>query len=275
MDVRKALEELLEGTGKNAKLKIPSGVQAPSMGTETYGCFAPYHYYHTHPHIHWGIYLYFEPMIRWAATLYLVLHHKGETISFAQAFHLVWFAVFRHELFHYHVERFATRQEIAQRKPVYIPYKNNVFGHSSIRDTEDWMEEALAQAVVLKSKLVCNKLGIGEKKLRKWLKKDFKRFGDGYRHFECKKYGGPTIAHRVLAAQIVTGHQKPGFATTDLLLPKLEYIYSKESVPAFFAARPRFLTRFQLAGPKPKRWKRYAKQKGFTDTGSRMGDHEI
>ena len=80
-------------------------------------------------------------------------------------FTLLFCAVYRHELFHYHVERFATRLEVLYRHPTYRPYVEDV--RHKVAGTSRWLEEALAQAVVLNSSLVSKRSRYTKKRVQR------------------------------------------------------------------------------------------------------------
>src|SRR5262249_43258767 len=117
---------------------------------------------------------------------------------------LVVTAVYRHELFHYHVERFATRLEVIQRVPVYRPYVDGVFAR--VARTDQWLEEALAQSTVLRSHFVARHGGFSRKLITAILRDEFLRFPAGYRDFDCKRYKGSERAHRAFGAQVARAH---------------------------------------------------------------------
>jgi hypothetical protein len=130
-------------------------------------------------------------------------------------------AMTNHELFHFYVERFVLKQEVIQRIPIYRPYVERL--RSQVRRTDRWLEEALAQAVVLESRLVSRKAGYNRKAIKTMLVPEFRKFPEGYRQFECKPWSGPAQAHRFFAAQVVTAEERPSFTSTDLAAPKKLY----------------------------------------------------
>ena len=67
-------------------------------------------------------------------------------------------AVFRHECFHYQTEIFSTRAEIFTGKPLYDTYNDHVV--TQVRNTYRWLEEALAESSVLKSKHIKYRLKV-------------------------------------------------------------------------------------------------------------------
>jgi hypothetical protein len=117
------------------------------FGTEAFATYLPWHMYARSRRSPWGMYFYLEPIVEWAADMQKRSSAHGLTLDDSQALRLAFFACYRHELFHFHVESFCVRQEVLTTRPVYRPYDRNVFQKTA--NTDQWLEEALAQAVVL------------------------------------------------------------------------------------------------------------------------------
>lgn len=241
---------------------------------EQYGieAFATYLPWHLHHHGRWGMYFFLEPLIDWATDMQRSARRFEVTLDDSTALRLAFYSVYRHELFHFHVEWFAVRQEVLQRKAVYLPYDKEVF--QKVANTEDWLEEALAQATVLESTLVAKKLHLSKASYRKLLETEFRRCGPGYRDFECAKFGGPEEAHKLLAAQIVSASQTPKSHATEPYTPKHEYRVDPRKVPAYLVWNPTYVSRFQWATPKLHKVTKYLKEQGFVHDGPGPGDHE-
>jgi hypothetical protein len=169
------------------------------FGRHAFGCYLPMHKFFLNKRTPWGIYL-FPEMIGANYTKLLSFVLKKE-ITKQNLLKLYVYCVYRHELFHFHTEFFATNFEVSIRKPFYKLHNEEVYERD--RDTEDWLEEALAEATVLESRLVANRAGIKKPLLKKIYKEDLKTMPAGYRDYDCKKFGGPNQAHSVLAAQIL------------------------------------------------------------------------
>lgn len=169
------------------------------FGSHAFGCYLPMHKFFLNKRTPWGIYLYPEVIGRHYHKLLLFVLKKE--ITYQNLLKLYIFCVYRHELFHFHTEFFATGFEVSMRKPFYKLYNEEVYERD--RDTEDWLEEALAEASVLESRLVAKRAGIKKTLLKKIYKEDLKSMPAGYRDYACKKFGGPNQAHSVLAAQIL------------------------------------------------------------------------
>lgn len=242
------------------------------FGTESLGEYLPWHAFARSTSTPWGMYFFPEALIYWAADIWEAAHRLFPTITPSDALWIAFYVTYRHELFHFHVERFAIRQEVLQRRPVFRPYLSRV--RRVVTQTEDWLEEALAQAVVLSSTLVANRVGLKMKQLRDILRPLFDRFPDGYRHFRCKRMGGVTKAHKLLGAQVVSGAVDPGFIATELATPKREYGESPSKTPGYLVFAPKALSRFQLPRPARKRCKRYLRGQGWHYIGPGPGDHE-
>jgi hypothetical protein len=186
--------------------------------------------------------------------------------SWDHLFFTLFWVTYRHELFHWHVEVFALRHEVLLRQPIYRPYVERVRYSISQNNPSEWWEEALAQAVVLDSRLVARRSGIPPKRLRKFLEPDFRtRFGDGYRHFECKSVGGVSEAHRILSAQVARVQQSHDPRSTDLALIKDNYALDDARVPGCFCFSVNDFHRFQLAPVKARSAKQGARKKRAGD----------
>ena len=138
-------------------------------------------------------------------------------------------------------------------------------------------EEALAQGVVLKSRLLVSRSGFSAAKARRVLTPEFRTFGAGYRDFECETFKGTEAAHRYLAAQIaraivevLRGTEATGFAT-----PLKEYYSSSFEPPGYLLWSPALVSQFQLPTPKRPQFERYARDHGIRHHGPGPGDHQV
>src|SRR5262249_34948799 len=144
----------------------------------------------------WGFYIFLEKLMIWAG----VLHQSGQFLpdpkpTVLRVFQFLWLLTYRHEQFHFQVELYATRLESALRRPVYRPYVERV--RTPVANTSQWMEEALAQAVVLRSRYVKGTLGIDARYVNSYIVPYFHTFPEGYKRFECLDIpGGVEGAHR-------------------------------------------------------------------------------
>lgn len=242
------------------------------FGTEAFATYLPWHIYALSDRTPWGMYFFLEPLVEWAADLQRRARGHGLKPNDSQALRLAFFACYRHELFHFHVEAFCIRQEILSVRPVYRPYDRDVFRKTARSD--EWLEEALAQAVVLESTLVSNRLRLPKKGYRAFMEAEFDRFGPGYRAFRCESLGGPQAGHQVLAAQIMSASTARSREVTNLYTPKCEYRISANRTPGYIVWISSYAGRFQLAMPKRNRAYPYLKANGFTHAGPGPGDHE-
>ena len=213
--------------------------------------------------------------MEWAA----ILHKSGQFLPSPKppvlsVFKFLWLLTYRHEQFHFQVEHYATRLESAFRRPIYRPYVEQV--RTPVSNSSVWWEEALAQAVVLKSTFVKRTLGIDDHYVKSYIVPYFREFPEGYKRFECLGvYGGVKGAHRLLSAQIARaeiGVSEEEW-NTDISLAKEEYRVRKEAVPAYVVSTPQFVGRFQLQTPRLKDVVRYIKQHGEVDERA-PGDHK-
>lgn len=259
--------QLGEGT-----LRLPNLANLTArFGTEAFGTYLPWHAFAKSRRTPWGMYLFLDLIFAWAESMYC--DWPAPKPTFLYVLRLVIQIVYRHELFHYHVERFSTRHEVMTRQPVHRPYKEKVI--PAVARTEHWLEEALAQAVVLNSRLVSRRGDIHIATLRKLLVPQFRAFPAGYRDFECPAYHGPDNAHRVLGSQMLTATTTRESFVTDIAIPKTEYSDDDKKVPGYLAWRPDVFSRFQLATPKIKKFSRFANRNSIIAVGQGPGDHQV
>ena len=243
LDVTGAIEAV-GADGSQVRSRVAAATA--KRGTDAFGTYLPWHRYANSPKTPWGVWFFLEPLLWWAADLRAVGARAGLVLDARQAFNLAFCATYRHELFHFHVERFAIRQEVLLRKPIYLPYDREVFSHPQIVGTEHWLEEALAQTTVLESGWLYKRVGLAKNGLRAFLAEQFRRFGGGYGDFECKSKGGPERAHGLLAAQIIRRTRFPRIPVTKLATPKQERSAAPGLVPGYLAFTPQIVDRFQL-----------------------------
>lgn len=258
-----------------ARVRMRVSTATAKFGTDAFATYLPWHKYANSRRTPWGMWFFLEPLLWWAAYLRHAASQSGLSLSTRQAFNVAFYVAYRHEQFHFHVERFAIRQEVLQRMPVYLPYDKQVFSNRKIVGTKDWLEEALAQAVVLESTWLYRRLGFKKHHLRPFLEDQFRGFGGGYRDFECKSHGGPDEAHKLLGAQVARAVCRPKRPATEFATPKREYVTASELVPGYLAFTPRIVSRFQLGMPKIHNWRKWARRNGFNHEGPGPGDHEV
>jgi hypothetical protein len=246
------------------------------FGTEAIGTYCPWHAYGESARTPWGIYILLDRFFDTVCDLYT----SGEFFPapkplLVSVIRFLWWTTYRHELFHFHVEVFATRLESALRTPFYRPYVELV--RARVVNTPECWEEALAQAVVLESRMVKQNAGINSKYMKEYVVPYFRTFPDGYRHFECLSVGGPEAAHRLLSAQIARAkidlpkHE----CNTGLSLAKNEYSSDHRSVPGYLMFRQTsWMSRFQLQTPRLRDVTRYIKRIGGEIDENAPGDHK-
>lgn len=210
------------------------------FGKDTFGCYLPMHAFYRSSETPWGIYLFPELIIERASALF---HEINEGLAWWEHLMFYWYAVYRHELFHYQVERFATRLEMLFNKPFYKPYQSTV--SYQVQHSEDWLEEALAENAVLNSRLVFNRTRINARIFKKIYKYDLLSMPPGYRDYHCRKHGGPEAAIRKLSAQIANCTVEPTQKLTDLMTIKIEYGGKDTVVPGYSMINPEVKGRFQ------------------------------
>ena len=269
IDIEHLLDEYAELRRRGNGIDIAT--LTARLGSEAFGTYLPWHAFARSEDTPWGMYIFLEPLVEWTTSV-----HSQWSLPFARPsaltlFRLLLLAVYRHELFHFHVERFAIRQEVLQRAVIYRRYEKNV--HSVVSNKSNWLEEALAQAVVLKSVLLRSRSGISRRKANQILIPEFRRFGPGYRDFECTAYGGPAEAHRVFGAQVARGVLRPDHPATDFATPLREYGSDPQEVPGYVVWHRGFVSRFQLTLPKLREFERFASKAEIELVKNGPGDH--
>jgi hypothetical protein len=250
------------------------GALTADLGTEAFGCYLPWHAFVRSSSTPWGLYIFLEPLLLWTAQVYVNSQQLPKPKpKLLTLLNLLFNVTFRHELFHYHIERFAIRQEVIQRKPIYRPYVSEV--RAKVAGTHDWLEEALAQAVVLESTLLRNRSGFSKEVIKKILILEFNKFPPGYRDFDCPTYSGPEIAHEYLGTQVARVELEPQHLVTELATPLKEYSADSAGVPGYLVWHPAVASRFQLTPPRTQQFKRFASRSGMERVGSGPGDHEV
>lgn len=226
-----SLVEMYQSTEGEISQDTLSALTA-DLGREAFGMYLPMHYYFQSKKTPWGIYLFADTIMSWAKNLYKA---KGQSLglSLRQVEYAFTYAVYRHELFHHQVERFSTKHEILTHQVNYKTYGSDVNWPN--RNSEDWLEEALAEATVLNSIHVFRNIKIKPKTFRKLYEFDLKRMPPGYRDYHCKKFGGPEKAHQIFASQIMQCkiNPVPAPATTMCTVSANEFSTSWKKVPIY------------------------------------------
>ena len=169
------------------------------IGREAFGMYLSMHYYFKSKKNPWGIYLFADVILLWAEKLY---NDKGKSLglSIEEVQYAFTYAVFRHNLFHFQVERYSTEIEILTHKVNFRQYKKNVYWPT--KHSEDWLEKILAEVTVLNTLEMLKKTDLISEEFRKLYEFDLKKMPSGYKHYHCNKYGGPRNAISIFASQI-------------------------------------------------------------------------
>lgn len=197
-----------------------------NLGTDAFGMYLPFHNYHN---CHWGIFLFPEIIYQHALRLY---DHFGPSgYEKKEILIMYFFAVYRSLLFHYQTERYATKLELITHQSHY-----KMLGriNEEVRNSEDWLQVALASATVLDSILVSNRSKMNIVRIREIYEYDLKRMPAGYRHYKCEKYGNYHKAQEHFASQIKEMKVFPGFKLPELFTVKGEFGSNDLSVPLYF-----------------------------------------
>lgn len=207
-----------------------------NFGKDAFGLYLPFHYYNQC----WGVYLFKEIIESRVMTLYSLFNRK---ISLRELNQLYYYAIYRHELFHYQVERFATKVELITKKQVYRPSR---ILFQQVMNSENWLEEALAENAVTKSKLVSVRTNIKSSLLREIYERDLQDMPPGYKDYKCLKFGGPEKAHRLFASQIIESMISPSITITDLFSVKNEFIAIDKKVPTYLVSGFKNIKRIKM-----------------------------
>ena len=201
-------------------------------GKDAFGMYLPAHYYFKSGK--WGIYLYVDIIEDRAYELYKEQHKffkPNDFLTLNEIKKLYYYAVHRHEFFHYQTEVYATRAEILSHKPLYINYDRYV--KKFVKNSSDWLEEALAESSVLNSRLVTKVTKVSKKALKALYEYDLQFMPPGYKDYKCVKYGGPLAAHIYLASQILQTKVNPLFFVPDNHTIKKEFLHDYKEVPIY------------------------------------------
>lgn len=211
-------------------------------GRDCFGMYLPFHYYFKSGK--WGIYLFVDLIEQRAEELYYEQRKLDSTfqrLSRQEMKMLYYYAVYRHEFFHYQTEVFATNAEVLSEKPLYINY--NRYVKEYVRNSKHWLEEALAESSVLKSTLVLKRAKLNKIAIKTIYEFDLQFMPPGYRDYDCKHYGGPDEAHRHLASQIIQTRVHPNFLVPKNNTIKKEFDHDYKKVPVYLV---RFNKRFRI-----------------------------
>ena len=201
-------------------------------GRDVFGMYLPFHYYFKSGK--WGIYLFVDLIEERAKELYYqqnIMARQFQRLTLQEMKLFYYYAVFRHEFFHYQTEVFATNAEILSDKALYINYNEQV--KELVRYTEHWLEEALAESSVLKSTLVIKRAKISKLAMKAIYEYDLQFMPPGYRDYHCRDYGGPDNAHKYLASQIIQTDVRPNNLVPKNNTIKKEFRHDYSKVPIY------------------------------------------
>ena len=201
-------------------------------GRDVFGMYLPFHYYFKSGK--WGIYLFVDLIEERAKELYYqqnIMARQFQRLTLQEMKLFYYYAVFRHEFFHYQTEVFATNAEILSDKALYINYNEQV--KELVRYTEHWLEEALAESSVLKSTLVIKRAKISKLAMKAIYEYDLQFMPPGYRDYHCRDYGGPDNAHKYLASQIIQTVVRPNYLVPKNNTIKKEFRHDYSKVPIY------------------------------------------
>ena len=211
---------------------------AKRLGAEFFGFYLPYHKYHKSNR--WGIYLMKEPIQEHCDLLY---HSQEEylgkeILSYEEVQQIFIYCIFRHETFHYQVETFVTRMELIQNKALYLPYQSEV--EPLVMNSKHWLEEALAESSVIRSRYVFNKnKGVKANHITAMYEWHLKMMPPGYSDFDCEEYDGPDEAHKYFASQLKETARNPKAILPKSMTIKSLNLHDFNSVPTYWVSSNR------------------------------------
>jgi len=109
-----------------------------------------------------------------------------------------------------------------------------------VTNSKHWLEEALAESSVVRSRYVSNKnKGVKAKHITAMYEWHLKMMPPGYSDYECRAYGGPDEAHKYFVSQLREVKRTP-----EAILPKSMTIRSLNlhdfsSVPTYWVSSNR------------------------------------
>ncbi|WP_439879880.1 hypothetical protein ACSX1A_11965 [Pontibacter sp. MBLB2868] len=198
------------------------------FGRDAFGCYLPMHAFYNSPKTPWGIYLFPEIIAERARFLY---KNKPCGLTPEEHYILYFYAVYRHEQFHFQTERFATKLEVGFKQAFYKPYREYVY--KALRYSEHWLEEALAEGAVVDGILVSNRTKIDKSTIREIYQYDLQFMPPGYKDYHCNFYGGRPKAHQVFSSQIINANPDFYEKTTALVSVKGEFSADDRQVPVY------------------------------------------
>lgn len=211
---------------------------AKRLGAELFGFYLPYHKFHRSRR--WGIYLMKEPILEHCNFLY---HSQEEflgkeALSYEEVHQIFIYCIFRHETFHYQVETFVTRMELIQNKALYLPFQSDV--EPLVMNSKHWLEEALAESSVVRSRYVSNKnKGVKAKHIIAMYEWHLKMMPPGYSDYQCHEYGGPDEAHMYFASQLKETARVPEAILPKSMTVKSLNLHDFSSVPTYWVSSER------------------------------------
>jgi len=245
-------------------------------GVDALGCYLPWHGFVKCEEQPWGTYLFLENILAWTSDVY----HNNKRLakndprsSIMAVFRFCMLVALRHEIFHYQVEKYALKIEASLGHHIYSRYFNDVF--LSCAGTADWLEEALAQAVVLDHPFMKQFTGLFGNTYGGVAIEAFRSFPDGYKDYRCYKHGGVSKAHRILATQIIRGNVDNDYTATDLSLPVTESVNkASRELSCYISYRQTVFSKYRCCCPSRKKTRQFLKKFGSPNPSRNIGDHE-
>jgi hypothetical protein len=228
------VKELIEAIVKivlQSKSSVGASDLIAQFGRDCLGCYLPMHAFYQSRKTPWGIYLFPRVIRATSEWLHSNLNDKFPNMTLEDFVRVTVYGTYRHEVFHYQTEKYATNLEILTIKPIYKPYNERVEQH--VRNTEFWLEEALAEAVSHSSRYITN----STKYNIDFVKTTLKYFSDnsppGYKDYACSHYKGKSNAFKYFSSQIAYTELSPKLIATQSSCIQTEFIDNGEKVPFY------------------------------------------
>lgn len=212
-------------------------------GSNAFIVYFPMHKYYQSQYMPWGIHIFWKEFVAWVNYTFRLF---AEEIPFYNWFNILLSAAYKTALFNYHVELFATKLEIVNRKPYYKPYITNVY--ELTYKTPKCLEDALKQASVLTSRMVARLSGTNTTNIKETYTKilEANLFPPGESDYKCEAFGGPAPSYSLLTSEIITSKIKPDpFFVTSLIDVREGYSRNDVDVPVYMLTEKVMLERIQ------------------------------
>ena len=128
--------------------------------------------------------------------------------------------------------------ELIQNKALYLPFQYDV--EPQVINSKHWLEEALAESTVVRSRYVARKnKGVKAKHITAMYEWHLNLMPQGYSDYECLEYGGPDEAHKYFMSQLKEVKRAPQAILPKSLTVKSLNLHDFSSVPTYWVSSNR------------------------------------